>query len=327
MDQFAVMKSYVAVCKAKSFTGAARQLGVSGSLMSRHVAWLEGHLGVRLLNRTARSISLTEDGRSYLEFAERVLREIEQEDMAVRSARNRPEGALSIVSPKWIGSLDVADAVAEFALAHPRIRVSFDIGMDTDRPYEFVNQGYDAAFQTRDLRDSLVKVRRVATLPFVLCASPGYLARKAKPTDVAGLARHQCLIHKADPTWQLELDEAVTHHKVGRPAYTSNSYLVLQKAALRGLGIAMLPLRPIYEDLQAGRLEPVLPGYSAVTRPLYVAYPPGLQKLERLRLFVDFISAWFKQHPISEPQAQIARGPEDATAAGFQSAAPVSSSG
>jgi DNA-binding transcriptional LysR family regulator len=294
------MNSYVAVCKARSFTGAAKQLGVSGSLMSRHIAWLEGHLGVRLINRTARSISLTEHGKSYLQFCERVLKEIEQEEASVRSARRRPEGTLSILSPKWIGSLDVADAVAEFSLAHPRIEVSFDIGMDTDRPYDFVDQGYDAAFQTRNLRDSLVRVRRVATLPFVLCAAPKYLQRTGSPTRVSELAHHQCLIHKADPTWQLEFEGAPMHYKINQPGFTSNTYLVLQKASLRGLGIAMLPLRPIYEDLQSGRLERVLEDYSVPTRPLYIAYPPGLQSLERLRLFVDFVGDWFKRFPIGE---------------------------
>lgn len=302
MDRFTVMNSYVAVCKARSFTGAARQLGVSGSLMSRHVASLEDDLGVRLINRTARSLSLTEDGKNYLEFSERILKEVAQKDAHVRGARGQAEGALSILSPKWIGSLDVADAVAEFALAHPRISVTFDIGMDADRPYEFVDHGYDVAFQTRDLRDSLVRVRRVASLPFVLCASPSYLERRAAPSGLSDLSRHQCLIHRADPSWLLEFNGSAMHYKVSRPAYMSNSYLVLQKAALRGMGIALLPLRPTHHDLQAGRLVPVLEAYAPVTRPLYVAYPPGLQNLERLRMFVDSISGWFKRYPITDDQ-------------------------
>ncbi len=318
MDRFTLMNSYVAVCKARSFTAAARQLGVSGSLMSRHVAALEEHLGVRLMNRTARSISLTEDGKNYLEFCDRVLKEVEQKDAAVRGSRGQPRGTLSILSPKWIGSLDVADAIAEFALAHPRITVNFDIGMDADRPYGFVDEGYDAAFQTRDLRDSLVRVRRVATLPFVLCASPKYLARRSKPSGLPDLSRHQCLIHRADPSWPLEVNGSPMHYRVSRPAYSSNSYLVLQKAALRGMGIAMLPLRPTYHDLEAGRLVPVLEDQAPVTRPLYVAFPPGLQNLERLRMFVEFISDWFRRFPITDEEGHAERGPEDAKATSFQ---------
>jgi DNA-binding transcriptional LysR family regulator len=303
MDRLAVMKSYVAVCKAQSFTGAARSLGVSGSLMSRHIAWLEDDLGVRLINRTARSVSLTEQGKQYLEFCERILREIDEEEEAVRSAHQQVAGTLSILSPKWIGSLDVSDAVAEFAAQHPQIRVNFDIGMVSDRLYEFLNQGYDAAFQTHDLRDSSVRVRRVATLPFVLCAAPSYLARRGIPAALSDLAQHDCILHRQDPTWLLHDEGREVYYKTTRPAFTSNTYLVLQKAALQGMGVAMLPQRPIQSHLRTGRLVRVLDGLSVPTRPLYVVYPPGLHSVQRLRVFIDYVSDWFKQYPLDEISA------------------------
>ena len=315
MDRFALMNSFVAVSKSRSFSGAARRLGASPSMVSRHVALLEDDLGVRLMNRTARSISLTEAGRSYLELSERVLQELAQEEASLRASHRRPEGVLSIVSPKWIGSLALADAVAEFALAHPMIKMSFDIGVDGDRPFGFVDQGYDAAFQTRDLPDSTVRVRRVATLPFVLCASPSYLQRLGAPVRLADLTRHQRLIHRAEPTWQLESDGEVSYHKVTHPAFTSNTYLVLRTAALRGLGIAMLPLWPVAEDLSQGRLQRVLPSHGVPVRPLFIAYPPGLQSIERLRLFIDFIGGWFRQSMISDTSLLEAARPGDVEAA------------
>jgi DNA-binding transcriptional LysR family regulator len=301
MDRLAVMKSYVVVCRTQSFSGAARSLGVSGSLMSRHVAWLEEDLGVRLINRTARSVTLTEQGKSYLEFCERILREIDEQEDAVRHSHQQVAGSLSILSPKWIGSLDVSDAVAEFAVAHPQIQVNFDIGMVSDRLYEFLENGYDAAFHTHQLRDSSVKVRRVATLPFVLCAAPGYLQRHGMPGTLSELAQHDCVVHRQDPTWLLvEPDGKEVHYKSNRPAFTSNTFLVLQKAALQGMGIAMLPMRPVQSHLRTGRLIRVLESYSVPTRPLYVVYPPGLQSMQRLRVFVDYISDWFKQYPLDD---------------------------
>ena len=133
---------------------------------------------MRLVNRTARAVSLTEQGQRYFEFSQRLLDEMDQEDAAIRGEHDRAEGPLSIVSPKWIGSLDLSDAIAAFARDHPQIRVRFDVGGMADRTYDFIDQGYDLAFHTKQLRDSSVKVRQVATLPFVLCASPVYLRRR-----------------------------------------------------------------------------------------------------------------------------------------------------
>jgi DNA-binding transcriptional LysR family regulator len=298
MDRLTVMKSFVAVGKSANFSAAARSLGVSGSLVSRHIADLEGQLGVRLVTRTARAVSLTEQGQRYLAFSERILQELDQEDAAVRGIHERAEGELSIISPKWIGSLDLSDAVAAFAAEHPLINLRFDVGGMSDRMYDFVDKGYDMAFHTKDLRDSSVKVRRVATLPFVLCAAPAYLRRSGTPESPLDLAEHECIVHRNDPIWHLEDHGRAVHHKVHHSSFTSNTYLILQKAAIEGLGIALLPLRPIYDDVRAGRLELVLTDYEVPARPLYVVYPPGLQSVQKFRVFLDFIGEWFKRFPI-----------------------------
>jgi DNA-binding transcriptional LysR family regulator len=170
----------------------------------------------------------------------------------------------------------------------------------SDRTYDFIEQGYDLAFHTKDLRDSSVRVRRVATLPFILCAAPEYLRKHPAPQSPTELAEHHCLVHRNDPIWHLNAGGTPVHHKVQHAAFISNTYLVLQKAALEGLGIALLPLRPIFDDVRAGRLVPVLAEYEVPSRPLYVVYPPGLQSVQKLRVFLDFISDWFKRFPIDE---------------------------
>lgn len=301
MDRITVMKSFVAAARAESFSAAARTLGVSGSLISRHISELERQLGVRLVNRTARAVSLTEQGQSYFAFSQRLLDEIAQEDAAIRGEHDKAEGPLSIVAPKWIGSLDLSDAIAAFAREHPQIRVRFDVGGMADRSYDFIDQGYDLAFHTRQLRDSSVKVRKVAALPFVLCASPVYLRRNPPLREPIDLAMHRCLVHRNDPVWHFRRDGHPQHYKVPAGAFSSNTYLVLNKAVLEGLGISLLPLRPIFDDVRRGRLMLVLPEYEVPARPLYVVYPPGLQSVRKFRVFLDYIAEWFKRFPIDGP--------------------------
>jgi DNA-binding transcriptional LysR family regulator len=299
MDRLTVMRTLVAVAKVKSFNGAARSLGISGSLVSRHIAHLEKEVGVRLVNRTARSVTLTEAGERYTAFATRILNDIAEEDAALADLRERAEGTLSVISPKWIGSLDLGEAVAQFAFDHPLINVRFDVGGMSDRTYNFIESGFDVAFHTKNLRDSAVRVRKIADLKFVLCASPAYLARRPELISARDLADHNCLVHVNDPVWHLKYGARSEHVKVA-PGFTANTYLVLQKAALRGLGIALLPLRPIYRDVLEGRLHVLLPDHVPPDRPLFAVYPPGRQPLRKVKVFLDFIQGWFRERPMLE---------------------------
>jgi DNA-binding transcriptional LysR family regulator len=244
---------------------------------------------------------LTEQGERYFRFSERMLAELEDEEAAIRGLQDRAEGSLAVVSPKWIGSLDLSDAVTAFAREFPQIEVRFDVGGMGERIYDFVEKGYDLAFHTKYLRDSSVRVRQVATLPFVLCASPLYLRRKTPIEEPADLVHHACLVHRNDPVWHFEHTGGQEHHKVQNAVFTSNTYLVLNKAALEGLGVALLPLRPIFDDVRSGRLQVVLPEFAVPARPLYLIYPPGLQSVKKFRVFLDFMGDWFKRFPIDEP--------------------------
>ena len=163
--------------KSRSFSQAARTLGISGSLVSRHVAELERALGVHLVNRTARTISLTEAGTRYAEFATRIVEEIDREEAQLRGLRDKPEGSLAVISPKWIGSNDVGDAIVAFAARYPKIHIRFEVGGMSERSYEFLDQGFDVAFHTRHVRDCNLMLRKIADLKFALCAAPGYLHR------------------------------------------------------------------------------------------------------------------------------------------------------
>ena len=299
-----VMRSFVTVADLGSFSAAAKQLYTSGSQISRHVADLERAVGAQLVNRTARSVSLTELGVRYSDFARRILREIEEEDMAVAQLRDRPEGPLSVISPKWIGTLDLGDAVAAFSVAHPKVITRFEIGGMSDRTYDFLDSGFDVAFHTRDLRDSRVHQQRIAKIPFVLCAATSYLDARGEPTEANDLADHDCLVHTNDLVWNLGTAESVTPYKVHRPAFISNSYLTLQKVAAAGRGIALLPMRSVTDPLGDGSMRTVL---SAVPeRPLYAIYGPGKRTPEKVKVFLQFMTEWFEEGP-SSAEALAAR--------------------
>ncbi|GAA3918327.1 LysR family transcriptional regulator [Microbacterium invictum] len=294
MDRLVVMRTFVTVAKSSSFSAAARELAISGSLVSRHVADLERQVGVRLVNRTARSVSLTDAGRRYAEFAGRILDEIDDEDASLSGSQDAPEGTLSIICPKWIGTLEVGDAIAAFVREHPKITVRFELGGMSDRNYDFLDRGYDVAFHTRDLRDSNVLIRRVSELPFVLAASADYVRRKGTPETVADLGEHDCLMHPNDPVWRLGEGADTIHHKVQDPTVVANSYLVIEKLVEQGCGVALIPRRPAAARLAAGDLIEVLPHYQPPARALYAVHGPGGRTPERVRIFLDFMTAWFR---------------------------------
>jgi len=294
------MKSFVAVVRRESFAGAARDLSISRALVSRHIADLEKQVGIRLVNRTTRSVNLTEAGKKYLEFAQRILTEIAREDAAMVAMRENAEGELSVVSPKWIGSLDLGDAIAAFAAEHPKIRVRLELGGLSERTYNFIDEGYDIAFHTKHLRDSSIMVKKIAPLQYILCAAPAYLELYGVPSVPLDLANHNSLIHVNDPVWHFTRAGKKVIFKSHRVVFSSNTYLVLQKASIRSMGIALLPVRSVYQEIQAGSLVRVLPQYSVPQRPLYAAYAPSRQLVRKIRVFVDFIANWFMEHPMLE---------------------------
>jgi DNA-binding transcriptional LysR family regulator len=301
------MRSFVGVTKSRSFSQAARALGISGSLVSRHVAELERDLGVRLVNRTARTISLTEAGTRYADFATRIIDEIDREEESLRGLRDKAEGSLAIISPKWIGSNDVADAIVAFSVRHPKIHIRFEVGGMSERAYDFLDQGFDVAFHTRHVRDSNLLLKKIADLKFALCASPGYLLRAGEPAQVTELSEHDCLVNTNDPIWHLCHAGHDVHLKINDPVYSSNSYLTLRKAALAGRGIGLLPIRLTAADFTDGSLVEVVPSCEVPDRPLYALHSPGGQTLARVRLFLDFVTDWFRRQPMAQPATQPAR--------------------
>src|SRR6266403_6232846 len=309
MDRFKTIDSFVRVAIAGSFSAAAKQLSMSRALVSLHVTDLEKRLGVRLLNRTTRSLTLTEAGTSYLEYCQRMLAEMNEQETSITQLQKEPRGSLKIAAPKSFGTLYLSDTVVSFSARYPNIQLSLILEDYSFRAYDFVEQGLDVAVRLGDLPDSTLVARKIATLQWIVCASPKYLAHHGEPKTPADLGKHTCLAHvnlaPNDRAWRLHSSDHVISVKISG-AFSSNSALVLRKAALAGLGIGYLPLYCIEEDLKTSALRKVLTSYSPPQRPIYVVYPPAARVPERVRTFVDFLADWFgnSRAAKSGPKAQ-----------------------
>ncbi|MCF8477387.1 MAG: LysR family transcriptional regulator [Pseudolabrys sp.] len=296
MDRFRTMESFVRVVRAGSFTVAASQLGLSRALVSRHVRDLEGRLGARLLNRSTRSLSPTEEGAAYLAFCERVFSEIEINEHAIRHTRSEPVGMLKLLAPKSLGTMHLADAVVAFAKTQPRLRVSMMLENTPYRgSYEFGERGLDLVLCFSTVRVASVMEEEIATMDWVVCASPAYLARAGRPKTPAELAHHACLVHvdvaPNDSVWRFDGGKAPVSVKV-RGVFFANSALGLRKAAVADLGIAMIPQYCVADDLASGRLEAVLPDYRVGARTLLAVYPKSKVTPRKVQAFVEFLKDW-----------------------------------
>jgi DNA-binding transcriptional LysR family regulator len=321
MDRLTIMRSFVGVTQSRSFSQAARKLGISPSLVSRHVAELERSLGVSLVNRTARAVSLTDAGTQYAEFAARILDEIDRQDARLQGMQHKPEGSLAIISPKWIGGNDVGEAIAAFSVQYPKIRIRFEVGATAGRPYEFLDQGYDVAFHTREIRDCDLMLRKIADLEFTLCAAPRYLNQASEPGLPVDLNDHDCLVNTNDPpVWHLRHAGHDIHLKINDPVYSSNSYVTLRQAVLAGRGVAVLPVRLVRDELANKTLVSILPDCQVPDRPLYALYSPGSQTLARVQLFLEFVADWFRRQAQPRKLAPTALGIGTAAEPGSKSA-------
>ena len=303
MDRLRTMHSFVEVIKLGSFSEAAKILGLSRPLVSRHITDLEKHLGVRLLTRTTRRITLTEAGTEHFHFCQRVIKEIEAQDTALKRVQSEPAGSLKILAPKSLTTLALGDAIAKFAAAHPHLHISLMLDDLSFRSFDFIERGFDVAVHTTPVRESSLVARKIANLHWLLCASPRYLAQHSEPRRPRDLARHQCLIHlNSDPSdrvWRLRSGTGLAAVKVQGP-FASNSVLVLRKAALEGMGIAILPGYCVIEDLKTGALREVLADFPIPVHPLSLVWAPGRETPKKIRHLADFLGNWFRQHPVPQ---------------------------
>lgn len=290
LPDFEAWAIFATVVEHRSFSAAARALGLSKATVSKAVTRLEAHLGASLFHRTSRSLTLTETGRSLAPRAQRILDEAICAEEEASDAASAPKGLVRVAAPMTFGLQRVAPTIAEFLAAHPGI--SIDLCLDDSR-VDLVEQGFDLALRIAQLPDSSLRARRLMPIRSHVVASTAYLDRHGRPRHPAELAEHRCLWYANSETWRFSgpggADVSV---KPGGPL-RANSGEAMLPALRAGLGITVLPDFIVGPDLASGVLEEVLTGWAAPAIALHLVTPPNPLRPARVEALIAFLVTRF----------------------------------
>jgi DNA-binding transcriptional LysR family regulator len=292
MEDLAYMVTFARVVRAGSFAGAARRLKVSTSVASKHVAKLERSLGVRLLNRSTRKLSLTEAGAAYYDHCARIVEEVDNSRRAIAQLQAAPRGLLRVTAPTTFATTRLSAVLPEFFRRYPEIQIDLNA---TNRIIDMAEEGYDVAIRIARALPPNVVARRLGAVRWHLCGSPEYLAREGTPAHPSGLTRHNCLVFPTTlqgGVWHFvrgpeggERIEVAVHGSL-----QANAVEVMRDLALAGVGLTLLPGYLAGDDIRARRLVPVLSEWEIESgSQLYVVYLPNRYLAPKLRVFVDFL--------------------------------------
>jgi DNA-binding transcriptional LysR family regulator len=297
MDRLKAIETFVRIAQTGSLSKAAQELGMSRALASAHLKQLEDHLGVRLMNRTTRQLSLTEAGQEYLAFSQTTLAAFEEAEQAVSRARDEPRGTLKILASMAFANIHLAPVAADFSLTYPEIKISLILTDTTFSPFDLIDQGYDLAIWMHAIEDMSIISTKLGDVRWPALASPQYLREHKRPEHPSDLASHSCLLHRSiapDATWRFDGPDGQVAVKVAGPLLT-NSVFALRAGALAGLGVTLLPTYFIEDDIRSGQLVEVFKDYDPPRRPIYVLYPHARYLPLKTRLFIDFLRAYVRR--------------------------------
>ncbi|MGK4327777.1 LysR substrate-binding domain-containing protein [Lonsdalea quercina] len=302
MDNFDTIPFFIAVVETGSFSSAARKLAVTKSAVSKRISQFEDELGIRLLNRTTRKISLTEAGLKYYEYARAANLLVKEGQDAISKMQDTAQGLLRITVPMVFGRLHISPLIPRFLQQNPQIELH--MSMD-DRMVDLVGEGFDMGIRIGQLSDSSLIARPLSPCTSVLCASPHYLHQYGTPNTPDELNQHNCLLYsyyRGGAAWTF--DGPCGQERVfPRGNYKVNNSEVLYEALLAGAGIAQMPTFIVGPALADGRLVPLLPGYLLPQHHIFAVYPHRRFMPEKMRLLLDFFlrafdedSAYRKRH-------------------------------
>jgi DNA-binding transcriptional LysR family regulator len=290
------MEIFVQAVDAGSFSAASRALNTSVASVTRYVAYLEEHLGIRLLQRSSRALALTESGNAYYTRCRQILDDLADADAQVGATAMEAKGVVKLSVPVSLGVHYLAPRWPTFLSRYPDVALDLSI---TDRVVDILEDGYDAAIRVGRLADSSLVARKLAPARMVVCAAPSYLDRHGAPSDVAALADRDCLLHTAmSPTeeWTLQRQGETSKVRVKGRVIANNADTLLA-AALAGQGILAQPVFLVGPDLAAGRLVEVLPGWEMPEMGVYAVYPSRRHMSGKLRALLDFLGQAFGADP------------------------------
>ena len=274
-----------------SFSRAATQLDLSNATVTNHVASLESHFGIRLLNRTTRNVSLTDDGRSCYEHAQRLLAEMTELENILQGAKSIPKGVLRVDVPTAISRLYIAPALPRFAAQYPNVVIKMTV---TDRVVNVVEEGVDVLLRIGELKDSTMVARLVHQSRFLCCASAEFLARHGTPKTPDDLAGYPCLGFTQPAKgqvvpWFFEKDGKKTVYTPKASIWINHADSLIN-AAIAGGGIVQLLSLSLIPQMSAGRLTPILQEWSAIGPPVSVVYPHSRHLSAKVRAFANFVA-------------------------------------
>jgi DNA-binding transcriptional LysR family regulator len=289
MDKFQEMRVFAAVVDAGSFVGACDTVAMSKAAVSRHVRDLEARLGVRLLQRTTRKLSLTDEGEVFYTRCKDLLADVDEAEAEITSRSGVASGLLKVNVPVSFGIIHLAPLWAEFMARHPK--VTLDVTL-SDRVIDLVDEGFDVAVRIARLPNSTLISRKLASTEIVLCASPAYLKQHKTPVHPADLSEHAVMsysLFSGGDDWEFEGPQGSVTVKLA-PRLHSNSGDTCRAVALRHGGVILQPSFLVGDDLKSGALVRLLPDYRSTTLGVYAVYPTRKHLSPKVRLLVDFLA-------------------------------------
>lgn len=289
LESMSGLAAFVAAVEGGGFAAAGRRLGVSASAVGKAVSRLEGRLGVRLLQRTTRSVALTGEGSLLFERAARIIADVQEAENAIAEIRISPRGRLKVSVPAALGRRVIIPALNQFIAAYPN--VSLDVSLD-DRMVDVIEGGFDLVVRTGDLVASRLIARKLAPHRFVTCASPDYLKRRGAPKSPDEVPGHTCLRLRFPTTGRLEYWAFKGWTPPGRPPNgpVFNDSEAVALAAIAGLGLAQLPHYLAADAIAAGRLRAVLSNFAIDRGAIWLVRPSARKESPRGKVFAEFLT-------------------------------------
>jgi LysR family transcriptional regulator, transcriptional activator for dmlA len=288
------LRLFCVVVRKRGFAASALELGVSKAYVSKRIGLLEAALGVRLLHRTTRSVSVTENGDIVYQWAQRIIEDVDQMAEAVSSAKLSPQGLLRICTSSGFGRNRVSQAISALALRHPSLEIQLEL---LDRPVDLIGEGFHLDIRIGNVQEPNLIARRIARNARVLCASLSYLERHGWPQTLADLAAHRCIvIRERDQDfgrWKLQGPGGAETVRVNGPLSANNGEIVRQWA-IDGHGIILRSVWDVGPSLASGALARVLPQYEQQAD-VWAVYPSRLSTSAKVRVCVQFLEEWLNR--------------------------------
>jgi LysR family transcriptional regulator, regulator for bpeEF and oprC len=307
MDRINSMKIFTRVVESHSFVRTGKSLGLTTAQVSRTIQALEAHLGARLLHRTTRYVSLTQEGEAYYERCVRFVAELEEIEAEITQAKLNPKGTVKVILPSLIAKSIIIPALPEFFSMYPDIQVQMGL---SDHQVDIVEKGVDCVIRVGELEDSGLIARRIGNLPRVTCAAPSYLAKYGEPKTLQDLRSHIAVNYVSSNTGRTRAWDFLVDGKIAsidmRGVVAVNEVDSYVTCGLQGLGLLKGALFPLSPYITTGALRVILKNYPSPSRPISIMFARNQHLPRKLRVFMDWVADLFKR-------SQMTQAPEPAT--------------